>query len=79
MDRTNVHVISDRGHQHDCPCRNEQLFVNLSRNTNNGLREGQDVILVGCTNDIGSNRVESEDFLRRAGDQLLSTDRHSTL
>jgi len=67
--RTSLQVTPDHGDEHQCPRGNGYLSVNLSRNTHDGFRKGQDVVFGGHTWDTDCRRVESQDFLYESRDQ----------
>ena len=43
----NVQVVSDCGNECERPCGNGQFCVDLSRNTHDRFRKGQDVVIRG--------------------------------
>ena len=73
--RMNVQVVSN--YRDDCgrPRGNGDLVVDLSRNPNDGLRKGQNIIFRCNTRHVIHDRVHPQSFLGKAGDRLSSTDR----
>jgi hypothetical protein len=63
--RENAQIVSNRRYRYDCTCRNRQFIVNLSGQTDNGFREGQDIIFLGRTMHFNCDRIKPQGFLER--------------
>jgi hypothetical protein len=62
-----IQIVTDQGDHYICPRRNIHLFINLSRDANNGFRKGEDIIFLGYTLQVNHTRMDSQDFLSEAG------------
>ena len=62
-ERMNVHVVPNYREGCDRPCGDGNLVVDLSRNANDGLREGKHVIFRSNTWKFGHGRVHPQNFL----------------